>query len=893
MRYHAYRWMVLWSVVGIAIAYSTTQSLQHSSQVPKPVVVENDDTPQLHLYALRIEPVPAAQQQAPQQQETILGSRYIRIINLGPVVNSPGVDYAPTVTADGRTLYFVSNRPGSKRLPDGKFSHDFWATKKKDPLDTIFSPPFNIDTTTELGDLGVNTRLNEGVATIAADGRTLFFTGCNRPDGLGSCDIYVTEIEGDRWARPRNLGPNVNSRYWDAQPSIAPDKSRLYFVSNRPGPHGEENLDIWYSDFDFEKGEWKPAVNLRELNTPGREASPFIAADNQTLFFASDGHKPNFGGLDFYVSRRLPDGSWSKPQNLGLPINTKEDELFLTLPAAGNVLYFSSKRTDLPGYQGDYDLFMAFVPTFFRAINIVGRVIDECTGADIPAKITIRNPITKRVTEDTVSGSGTARTEFQYVVSATDFGDPSAGIKEFDLEITAFNPNYGSVTEKVRVEKPEEVRSEEEAQKSLEIRVVLKLGQRPVLQAQIEPADYVLRRAKEDPSIANFRGLVMEEVASVELFPLLHYVFFDEGSAKIPERYVLFSSPEEPEGFSDEGIPGGTLEKYYHILNIYGYRLRKNPQATLEIVGCNDSKTPAEKRPGLSLERARVVFNYLRDIWGISESRMKITVRNLPQVPSNLNDPQGIVENRRVELICNDWEVVKPIISRDPKRFPSPEQMTFLMRNGIEDALVASRRIEITRGGASWRMLTDIGTTASSTVWNWTNERGTYPDDETPYVARLVVRSKNGQECASDPITIPVMQVSTERKKIERLADRTLERYNLILFPFDRYDAGPLNERILREYVFPRVFPNSTIEVVGHTDVVGLYDHNKKLSENRARTVARAIEQYAKGRYQSLTARGVGEDDPLYTNDLPEGRFYNRTVQVLISTPIEAGGVAP
>ncbi len=73
----------------------------------------------------------------------------------------------------------------------------------------------------------------------------------------------------------------------------------------------------------------------------------------------------------------------------------------------------------------------------------------------------------------------------------------------------------------------------------------------------------------------------------------------------------------------------------------------------------------------------------------------------------------------------------------------------------------------------------------------------------------------------------------------------------------------------------------------------GLYDHNKKLSENRARTVARAIEQYAKGRYQSLTARGVGEDDPLYTNDLPEGRFYNRTVQVLISTPIEAGGVAP
>ncbi len=834
----------------------------------------------LFLYAAVIEPVNSPQQ----EQETILGSRYIRIINLGPVVNSPYADYAPTVTADGRTLYFVSNRPGSKRLPDGNFSHDFWATKKTNPLDTIFFPPFNIDTTTELGDLGVNTRFNEGVATIAADGRTLFFTGCNRPDGLGSCDIYVTEIEGDRWARPRNLGPNVNSAYWDAQPSIAPDKSRIYFVSNRPGPHGTGNLDIWYSDFDFERGEWKPAVNFREINTPGREASPFIAADNQTFFFASDGHKPNFGGLDFYVTRRLPDGSWSKPQNLGLPINTAEDELFLTLPAAGNVLYFSSKRRDLPGYQGDYDLFMAFVPTFFRAVNIVGRVIDECTGADIPAKITIRNPVTGRITTDTVSGLGTARVEFQYVVSATDFGTLSA----IDLEITAFNPNYGSITQTVHVEKPAEVRTEEEAQQSLEVRVVLRLGQRPVLQAQIEPADYIRRRAADDPSIANFRGLVMEEVASIELFPLLHYVFFDEGSSTIPDRYVLFNSPAETQDFSDERIPGGTLEKYYHILNIYGYRLRKNPQAKLEIVGCNDSKTPAERRPGLSQERAQAVFNYLHTIWGISPERMKITVRNLPQVPSNLNDPQGIVENRRVELICTDWEVIKPIVSRDPKRLPSPETMTFLMRNGIEDALVASRRIEITRNGQPWRTLSDIGTTTPTVVWDWVDERGSYPADEIPYQARLIVRSKTGEECASDPITIPVMQVTTEQKKIERMADRTLERYNLILFPFDRYDAGPLNERILREYVFPRVFPTSTIEIVGHTDVVGLYDHNKKLSENRARTVSRAIEAYARGRYQSLTARGVGEDDPLYTNELPEGRFYNRTVQILISTPIEA-----
>jgi hypothetical protein len=200
------------------------------------------------------------------EEGTILTKR-IKIINLGPVVNWKGLDYAPTISADGKTLFFVSNRPGSIKTKDGDFSHDFWAAKKKDRLDTIFSPPYNIDTTYQWGDLGVNTRLNEGAASIAADGQTLYFTGCNREDGFGSCDIYKTTIEGDHWGRPVNLGPNVNSDKFDSQPSIAPDQSRLYFVSTRPGPNSDggnypKNFDIWYSDWDPDLEEWKPAKNL-------------------------------------------------------------------------------------------------------------------------------------------------------------------------------------------------------------------------------------------------------------------------------------------------------------------------------------------------------------------------------------------------------------------------------------------------------------------------------------------------------------------------------------------------------------------------------------------------------------------------------------------------------
>jgi outer membrane protein OmpA-like peptidoglycan-associated protein len=138
---------------------------------------------------------------------------------------------------------------------------------------------------------------------------------------------------------------------------------------------------------------------------------------------------------------------------------------------------------------------------------------------------------------------------------------------------------------------------------------------------------------------------------------------------------------------------------------------------------------------------------------------------------------------------------------------------------------------------------------------------------------------------------IPVMQVTTEQKKVDiqkGAKDSTIERYSLILFPFDRSDAGPINERIMREYVYNRVLPTSYVEVVGHTDVVGLYEHNQALSERRATTVYNGIMQQTKGKVGYINKRGVGEDEPLYDNSLPEGRFYNRTVQVIIKTPVES-----
>lgn len=838
--------------------------------------------------------------------------KLIRIINLGKVVNHPELDYAPTVSADGKTLYFVSNRKGSRLTRESNFSHDFWAARKNNNLDTVFFPPFNIDTV----DAGVNTTLNEGAVSIAADRQTLFFTGCDRPDGLGDCDIYTAKLDGDRWTKPTNLGKNVNSPFWDSQPSISPDKKTLYFVSNRPSPtntdgEGSDDTDIWFSEYDEDLDEWKPAKNLGpDINTEDRENAPFIAADGVTLFFSSNGHKPNMGGLDFYVAKKTGQkdregrDKWGKPKQLPAPINTMEDDQFITLPASADVLYFSSRRQDIPGYQGDLDVFMAFVPTYFKAVNLIVNVIDECTGQNIPATLTFRNGKTARTVKDSVSDS---RVESNVIVGAEDYGEGDGRSEQIQWTVSAYSPVYGERSITVDVTDPGKTKDPTKNNETSEIRKTITLGQRPVLTWEAAPSDWAIKR--NDP----FRGLVIQEKARVELYPLLPYIFFDLNSAEIPSRYIRFTNQGQTGDFDDERIPGGTLDKYYHTLNIYGYRLKKHPGVTVEIRGAIDADNE-EKSSTLMKDRATAVFTYLKNVWGIDESRMKVTVskNGWPDSRSNPKDTLGIVENRRAEIYFDGdaeevWQVARPILDNDPTLLPTPVDMTYGMKNGIDNSIVASRRIEVLWNGKPYRTLTEIGVTDAASKWDWVDAQGE-PHPPVPagkqreqgmkqmnlaaFEAQLIVTSKNGQECKSDPVKIPVKFVTSRDRTIGQDAEKTLEKYNLILFPFDKYEPGPFNDRILREYVNPRVKASSAIKVEGHTDVVGMFDHNKRLSENRAKAVRDQVNKSTKGTYGSLDSRGTGEEEPLYKNDLPEERFFNRTVQVIIETPLDDADIA-
>jgi outer membrane protein OmpA-like peptidoglycan-associated protein len=233
-------------------------------------------------------------------------------------------------------------------------NEDFYMSKKNKAQNWF--PAFNIGEP-------VNTTENEGAVTISADGQYLFFTGCNREGGYGSCDIYFSYLDGDTWTQPRNIGAPINTNNWESQPSLSYDGKTLYFASNRPGGHGD--MDLWMSK--LENGKWGTPVNLGDkINTAQSEQSPYIHKDDQTLYFSSNGHI-GMGDLDLFMASKQADGTWTYPKNLGYPINSNDDELALTLSGNGIDAYYAS---EMKGGKGGLDIYKFELPISARPQGI-------------------------------------------------------------------------------------------------------------------------------------------------------------------------------------------------------------------------------------------------------------------------------------------------------------------------------------------------------------------------------------------------------------------------------------------------------------------------------------------------------------------------------------------
>lgn len=233
-------------------------------------------------------------------------------------LNGFDMQYFPSIDASGTLVFTARDKRwgGDEQIMVTTDSTGFW----KSP---------------QLISSNINSELNEGTAAISADGLTLVFTGCNRSDSFGSCDLFISKKENNEWQKPELLPKEINTRYWESQPSLSSRGDLLYFVSTRPGFGGQ---DIWVSQ--NVAGKWLEAKNLgNNINTKDDDASPFIFPDDRTLFFSSKGGI-GLGGFDVFKSE-MALNDWSTPINLGGSVNDNNDQVGYSIGLDG-MAYFST-----------------------------------------------------------------------------------------------------------------------------------------------------------------------------------------------------------------------------------------------------------------------------------------------------------------------------------------------------------------------------------------------------------------------------------------------------------------------------------------------------------------------------------------------------------------------
>jgi outer membrane protein OmpA-like peptidoglycan-associated protein/tetratricopeptide (TPR) repeat protein len=296
--------------------------------------------------------------------------------NAGNNINSEESEYFPSLTIDGNELIFT------RKL--NHFNEDFFFSKETNSQWDKARPIQG----------NVNTEQNEGAQNISQDGQWLVFTGCNRRDGFGSCDIYISYLGKNEWGEAINLGRNINSDQWESQPCLSPDKKDLYFASRRLGGYGGSDLYVAHLK---PNGQWSEPENLGpEINTPGNEFCPFIHADNQTLYFTSD-FWPGYGADDLFYARKGSKNSWNKPVNLGYPINTIDTEGTLFITADGKTAYYASDRADSKGGLDIYSFELREDIRPYKTTWISGQVFDKKTNNGLLSTIELTDLATKQV----------------------------------------------------------------------------------------------------------------------------------------------------------------------------------------------------------------------------------------------------------------------------------------------------------------------------------------------------------------------------------------------------------------------------------------------------------------------------------------------------------------
>lgn len=267
------------------------------------------------------------------------------VVNMGPEINSPFRDYAPVVAPMQDKMILTSNRTEGKKKRNrrGEYFMNIYVVEKGE---NNWNAPTKMNRS-------LNTKYDNMGLSFDDEGKSLLVYNSSANNG----DIFMSESRNGQWSKPVSLGDNINTqKYTETSACLSPDGNAMFFTSNRNGGIG--GMDIYVS-YRNEDGSWSTSRNIgNKINTAGNEEAPYLSADGNILFFSSDGH-PGIGGLDiFYSLRNEKTGKWGKPENLGFPVNTPQDDINFVLAKDGLTGYYSAIRNDTYGGEDIYKVTM-------------------------------------------------------------------------------------------------------------------------------------------------------------------------------------------------------------------------------------------------------------------------------------------------------------------------------------------------------------------------------------------------------------------------------------------------------------------------------------------------------------------------------------------------------
>lgn len=367
----------------------------------------------------------------------------------------------------------------------------------------------------------------------------------------------------------------------------------------------------------------------------------------------------------------------------------------------------------------------------------------------------------------------------------------------------------------------------------------------------------------------------VEEVYSIRMTPLLPYIFFEHKEQTVPPRYNKIESDAASDFTEIKLKHEDALAINHQTLNVIGKRLTEDPDATITLAGIILHGVIDKK---LALLRAQTAAAYLQLIWHIPESRIRITTHPLAKETIAALDSDGIAEANRVEIASSSFDILQPVLCNDTLRTVSPPTIRFYP-SVMYSEKITHWDVTATQEGKllkSYEGISDIPERIDWIMWDDQSAIPRYPGKLD--FSLNVVGAYGDKSKASGSLSVE--QLSLRKKRIQRIADREIEKYNLLLFDLQSSELSETNKQIV-ELIQEHLKDISTITIIGHTDRTGESKLNKRLSLERAKNTAHALG------VTKAEIRGIANETILYDNTLPEGRCLSRTVDIIIETPID------